>query len=110
MTRERAMANFVLVYQGGRMPESDAEREEAMVAWGGWLGSLGSSVVDAGNPFSTSASVATDKSVSSGGASGLTGYSIVSADSLDGATEAAKGCPHLGYGGRVEVYEIYPIM
>jgi hypothetical protein len=104
------MANYVLVYKGGRMPEGDAEREAAMAAWGGWFGTLGGSIVDAGNPFAVSASVATDKTVSSGGASGLSGYSILSADSLDAATESAKGCPHLEYGGSVEVYEIYPVM
>jgi hypothetical protein len=36
----------------------------------------------------------------------LTGYSIVSADSLDAAVELAKGCPVLGIGGAVDVYEV----
>ena len=34
------------------------------------------------------------------------GYSIVKADSLDEATEMAKGCPALEFGGMVEVREI----
>jgi len=40
-----------------------------------------------------------------GGSRGLTGYSIVSADSLDSAVELAKGCPVLEIGGAVDVYE-----
>ncbi len=39
------------------------------------------------------------------GSRGLSGYSIVSADSLDSAVELAKGCPVLEIGGAVDVYE-----
>jgi hypothetical protein len=44
-----------------------------------------------------------------GGVSALTGYSIITADSLSEATEAAKECPVLVVGGSVEVYEATPI-
>jgi Resolvase, N terminal domain len=44
-------------------------------------------------------------SASDSGSRGLTGYSIVSADSLDAAVELAKGCPVLEIGGAVDVYE-----
>ena len=43
-------------------------------------------------------------------ASGLTGYSVLKADSLAAATTLAKGCPVLAHGGAVEVYEVYPVM
>jgi hypothetical protein len=43
--------------------------------------------------------------VSDGGSLGVTGFSIVSADSLDLAIELAKGCPVLEIGGAVDVYE-----
>jgi hypothetical protein len=43
--------------------------------------------------------------VAYGGSRGLTGYSIVSADSLDSGVELAKGCPVLEIGGAVDVYE-----
>ena len=45
------MANFVLLYTGGRMPEGEAEQKQVMEAWMGWFGNLGDKVVDAGNPF-----------------------------------------------------------
>src|SRR5262249_39944772 len=49
--RELTMANYVLVYKGGGMPESKEEREAVMAAWGQWMGGLGQDLVDGGNPF-----------------------------------------------------------
>ena len=103
------MAKYVLVYKGGGMAQTDAEREAAMAAWGSWFGTLGAAIVDAGNPFGGSTSVSAN---GSGGAasSGLTGYTVLTADSLAGAAELAKGCPVLGNGGSVEVYETIDVM
>jgi YCII-related domain len=98
------MAKFVLAYKGGGMAQTDEEREAAMQAWGAWFGALGPAVVDAGNPFSGS------KAVGGNGTSGLTGYSILSADDLDAAAKLAEGCPILSNGGRVEVYEVLELM
>ena len=102
------MSNYVLAYKGGAMAQTDAEREAAMAAWGGWFGSLGDAVVDAGNPFGASTSLA----AGSNGAvsSGLSGYSVLRADSLDAAAELAKGCPVLANGGGVDVYETIEVM
>ncbi len=101
------MATYVLAYRGGSMAETDEEREKVMAAWGAWFGALGAAVVDAGNPFGASASVG-----NGGGAaqSGLSGYSILTADWLPAATELAKGCPVLDAGGDVDVYETFPVM
>ncbi len=106
------MANFVLVYSGGGMPATEAERGKAMEAWGAWFGGLGEKVVDAGNPFGSHA-----KNVSDGGAvhdgpigTAATGYSIIKAESLNAAADAAKGCPVLMSGGRITVYEVTPAM
>ena len=104
------MANFLLVYRGGSQPESEAAGAEVMNAWMAWFGQLGDSVVDGGNPISMGKTIASNGSVSDGGASGLTGYSVLSAGSLDEATEKAKGCPHLKAGGSVEVYETFNAM
>jgi hypothetical protein len=104
------MANFVLVYKGGGMPATDAEREKVMAAWGQWFGALGQSLVDGGNPFGPSSSIASIGSVKEGAASQLTGYSIIKADSMGDATSKAKGCPILTSGGSIEVYETFPVM
>ena len=81
-----------------------------MAAWGVWYEGLGAAVVDAGNPFGPSASIAPNGSVAGGGASGLTGYTILSADSLDAAFAMAKGCPMLDGDGTIEVYETVDVM
>ena len=44
------MATYLLLYSGGRMPESEAEQAAVMQAWTGWFGVLGSALVDGGNP------------------------------------------------------------
>ena len=104
------MANYVLAYKGGRMPGTDAERDAQMAAWGGWFQNLGASVVDAGNPFGPSKALAGDGTVSDGAPSALTGYSIVTTESLDAAATLAKGCPILANGGTLEVYETFEVM
>jgi hypothetical protein len=106
----KTMANYVLGYRGGGVPQTDAEREAQMAAWGNWFGGLGQAVVDAGNPFGPSKSVATSGTISDGAPSALTGYSVVAADSLDAAVELSKGCPVLAVGGSVDVYETFDVM
>jgi hypothetical protein len=105
------VANFLLVYKGGGAePASAEEGEKVMAAWMAWFGGMGDAVVDGGNPISGSKSVASNGTVTDGAASGLTGYSVVKADSLDAAAKLAKGCPHLAAGGTVEVYETFNAM
>ena len=49
------MTKYLYVYHGGgSMPQSQAEIDKVMQAWGGWFGSLGAAVVDGGNPVGKS--------------------------------------------------------
>ncbi len=104
------MATYLFAYTGGSVPDSEEARAAVMAAWTGWFGELGNAVVDAGNPFGPSATVGSDGSVSGSGGAGLTGYSVLKADSLDAATVLAKNCPILSAGGSVEVYETFDAM
>jgi hypothetical protein len=105
------MANYVLVYRGGgAMADTEEQRQAELARWGVWYGGLGDAVVDGGNPFGASKSVAADGSASDGGTSRLTGYTILKADSLDAAAAMAKGCPILTNGGSIEVYETFQVM
>ena len=100
------MPKYVLAYHGGGMPETPEQGAEVMAAWGAWFESLGASVVDGGAPTGAARTVAASGSVSAGGgANPLTGYSLITADVLDGAVKLAKGCPILKSGGSVEVAE-----
>jgi hypothetical protein len=98
------MAKFVYVYTGGQMAETPEAQEQAMQAWGAWFATLGDRVTDMGNPFGASTTVKSG-GIATGGSSGLGGYSLVQADSLQDAAANASGCPVLQTGGSVEVYE-----
>jgi hypothetical protein len=105
------MADYLLLYKGGSMPETEAEQAAVMKAWEGWFGQLGAAVKDPGNPFSgKSKSVSSDGSAGDGPASEASGYSVITADSLDAATEMAKGCPVLQGGAQVTVFETFEVM
>jgi hypothetical protein len=104
------MGKYVLAYRGGGMAATEAEQKAAMEKWMGWFGQLGAAVSDGGNPFGESTAVTSDGSTT-GASAGLTGYSILTADSLSAAADLAKGCPVLGEaGGSVEVYEAIDVM
>ena len=103
------MANFVLVYHGGRMPDSAEEQAQAMQAWGAWFGQLGAAVVDPGNPASQTHRIGADGSVSVD-PGGPSGYSILKADSIDQAVELAKGCPVLLGGSTIQIVETFEAM
>jgi hypothetical protein len=102
------MAKFVYIFTGGQMADTPEAQEEAMQAWGAWFGTLGDAVTDMGNPFAGSSTVSSD-GVTTGGAAGASGYSVVTAGSLDEAAALAKGCPIIAGGGTVEVYEAIPM-
>jgi len=105
------MAKYVLVYKGGAsMGGTEAEQQAEFAKWGVWYGGLGDAVVDGGAPFGPAKSISANGSVADGGAGGLTGYTIVSADDLDAAVAKAQGCPVLAGGGAIEVYEAIQMM
>jgi len=103
------MGNYVLGYKGGSMAQTPEAQEAAMQAWGAWFGALGSAVVEVGNPFGPATTVQADGSTSAV-ANGLTGYSVVEADSLELAAKLTEGCPIFANGGTVEVYETINVM
>ena len=103
------MANFLLTFHGGSMPELKEEQGQVMTAWTNWFGALGDALVDGGNPISQARAISPDGSVMDA-TSAPSGYSIVKADDLDRAVELAKGCPVLAGGATVVVSETFPVM
>lgn len=104
------MTDYLLLYSGGSMPETEEEQATVMKAWNDWMHSLGEGLKDGGNPFTPAGkTIAADGSVSDGAGS-ASGYSIIQADSLDAAVEAAKGCPVLQGGAQIAVYETFAVM
>lgn len=99
------MAKYLFVYHGGGgAPSTSDEVKKIMDAWGEWFGSMGSAVIDGGNPVGKSSTVKSDGSlVSGGGANPVSGYSLIEASSLEDAYRKAKGCPLLERGGTIEI-------
>jgi len=104
------MADFVLLYSGGSMPETEAEQAEVMKAWDAWFKDIGGALKDGGNPFAPAAkTVGADGAVSDAKGE-LSGYTIVKAGSLDEATTIAKGSPVLHGGASITIYETLDVM
>lgn len=103
------MANFLLTFHGGSMPETKEAQDQVMNAWNSWFGTLGDALVDGGNPISKAKAISPDRSVMDA-TSAPSGYSIIKADDLDKAVELAKGCPVLDGGAAVVVSETSPVM
>ena len=105
------MAKYLLLYNGGSMPETEAEMAQVMKAWEGWYGNLGRAVVDPGYPLTPVAkAVASDGSVRDGAAGTMaSGYTIVEAESLDEAVNMAQGCPVLAGGAEISVFETFEV-
>jgi hypothetical protein len=102
------MAKYLFVYHGGSSPKNEAEIKEVMDAWGSWLGSMGSAVIDGGNPVGKSHTVHPDGSVThDGGSNPTSGYGLFEADNDEDAIAKAKGCPILPAGGSVELAEAF---
>jgi hypothetical protein len=104
------MANFLLLYRGGGMPDSDEEKKKSMEAWGEWMKQCGDNLVDAGNPCSNAKSVTKDN-VGEVSGDRVTGYSVIKADSIDDAVKAAQMVPLVVDGsGSCDVYETFEAM
>jgi hypothetical protein len=89
------MPEFLFSY---RVPTGYRPGPETGPAWEAWFESLGSSRVENGH------AVVTTRTLGNLGAeTRLGGYSVVTADDIDGAVGLAEGCPALQFGGGVEV-------
>jgi hypothetical protein len=89
------MSKFLFTYH---VPETSSPAAESTEAWTAWIESVSSHLVDRGNPIFESTSVG-----DAGPKTRLGGYSIVSADDLEGAVQLTKGCPAVEGGGGVKV-------
>ena len=102
------MGKYLITYIGGAQPDdmTEQQRNDVMQQWVDWYTGLGEAVVDAGNPTSASRVVGPG----SGTVPDVTGYTVISADSLDAAAAACSKHPHLDAGGTIHVYETFEVM
>ncbi len=100
------MPNYLLAYHGGKKPESPEAGAKQMAKWKAWVGGLGDAAVNPGTPLGMSKTVSSSGVSDDGGSNPMMGFSIVKADSMDAALEMAKECPHVEFGGTLEVAEM----
>ena len=94
------MTKYVLLYQGGTMPQSPEEGEKTMAAWMAWFGKAGSAVLDMGNAYGPATAVGASLPDS-----GTNGYSTLEAADTEAVTALVSDHPHLAAGGRIEIHE-----
>lgn len=105
------MANYLLLYHGGGMPDSEEEKQKVMAAWGEWMEKCGDNLVDAGNPCSNAMTVTKDGSSEYSGSERVSGYSVIKANSMEDAVHAASMVPLVTDGsGSATVYETFDAM
>ncbi len=103
--KEIKMGKYVLIYYGGSASEGGNNEE-----WGKWFGDLGDKLMDGGNQFATNSQAVSKAGVMPVKDTPATGYSIVKAETMEEATELAKGCPLVKYDNNaVCVYEAMPM-
>lgn len=100
------MSRYVMVYLGGNQPATPEEGKQHFSKYMDWLSSLGEAAVSPANPLKDTCTVNSDGTVSTGGTSTMSGYTIVDADSIESALSMAKACPFLDIGGSLEVSEL----
>jgi hypothetical protein len=100
------MGQYVITYLGGNPPSSAEEGKQHMSKYMEWLSSLGESAVSPANPLKNTSTVNSDGSVTSGGKTSMSGFTIIEADSMESALAVAKSCPFLEVGGSLEVSEL----
>ena len=100
------MANYLIVYLGGRQPDTAEEGQQHFAKYMEWLSSLGDAAVSPANPLKDTRTIHSDGSVTDGGTIQMSGYTIVDAVSMDAALEMAKACPFLEMSGSLEVSEL----
>ncbi|MGJ8671236.1 MAG: YciI family protein [Oceanococcus sp.] len=100
------MAHFVLTYLGGDKPTTPEQGQQHFAKYQAWLGGLGDAAISPMNPFRNTHSVNSDGSSAVGGRSGMSGYTVIEAESMDAALAIAKACPFLEINGTLEVSEL----
>ena len=110
------MKDFLLVFRTdyNTVPKSSPDEMQASTKrWMDWIGGIAAQnkLTDRGNRLEPTGKVVKAGNVIADGPyaeikESIAGYSIVKADSIEEASELAKGCPILKSGGNVEVREI----
>ena len=108
------MPNFIVLYRSP-LPAADMlnsvtpdQMKEGMKEWQKWVEKCGESLVEMGSPLGQGVSVGRSGNSPTPAEGGVTGYSIIHADTLNEALTLLEGHPHLSWHEdcRIEVQEL----
>ncbi len=114
------MKDFLLIFRREPVANAQASSPEQIQAmmkpWQDWIGNIAAQgkLVTAGDRLENHGKVIRPGQLITDGPyveikETIGGYTIIRAESLDEATEIAKGCPILNMGGNVEVRAVIPM-
>lgn len=104
------MTKYILMYYGGKRPQSPEEFAAIMEAWRTWTTETGKAVLDSGNPVSQTAEVTADRVAARTNNDTPSGYSIIQAESMEQAVQIAQTTPVVHQGGQAIVYETFKVI
>jgi hypothetical protein len=99
------MRKFIIIYNGGKQPDTPEEGTNQRAAWGAWVKKLGDAIIDPGTPLGPSIEVSSSGMTDRDSSEGITGFSMVQAENMAAALEMAQTCPFLEI-GTVDVAQI----
>ena len=103
------MPRYLISYLGGNHPSSPAEGQRHFARYMEWLNGLGDAAVSPANPLANTQLVQPDGSHVEGSHTGMSGFTIVEAESMEAALAIARDCPFLEIDGSLEVSELMPM-
>ncbi len=100
------MSKFLLAFHGGKMPENPEAMQEIMTKWGQWMESLGKDVIDPGSIVGNNHCLAADGNQAISKNNQISGYMLISSNSMETALATVQACPILANQGTIEVAEL----
>lgn len=99
------MKQFIVSYLGGDHPTDPEAGKQHFEAYQAWIASLGEAAVKPMVPFKNVHCV-NSKATTQGSSVGMSGQTVLQAESIEDALELVKGCPFLDINGTLEVAEV----
>ncbi len=103
------MNQYVITYFGGDQPETKEEGLKHFAKYQEWLKSLGDAVIKPMVPFSNVRTINPDSTIIENSVVGMSGHTVIQAETIEQAVEYTKDCPFLAINGTLEVAEIIKV-
>ena len=100
------MPKFQITYFGGDKPSSAEQGKAHFAKYQQWLADLRENVVSPMNPLKNSVTIESSGATKEGSESGMSGHTIIVADTIEQALEMCQSCPFLEINGTLELAEV----